>query len=312
MIAKKLFTPKCLHNDRDSVFQEDFKIFFNNIITGENLEKNNNYLKYQTFKKYWSLYNMSMLHFSKSKEENIKEYYEVLFGELILLLCSDKTRNELLFSCNVDIHIKLFAIYSLYSVYYTQIYDTFYQININIEALNEMNLVIKFISNSEIKRTLLLMISKLYKSEAFSIGVLTGLKTIILNKHGIPLEQKANTYKDYIELNESHKTFEQLNCHSETVNKAVLDSYNLSKKNTANSIKSIFKNKSMNKELYCNFINEFIFYKTLKKNIDSDCKLDKNVITIDKIDLNFNDKISNLDIQLNQIEPKFLDNIYHY
>ena len=44
------------------------------------------------------------------------------------------------------------------------------------------------------------MVSKLKKDNAFSIGVIPGLKTIILNKYGLPLEQKTNVYQDYLDI----------------------------------------------------------------------------------------------------------------
>jgi hypothetical protein len=79
MLPKFLFNPKNLHPDRDIVFQEDFSNFFNFL---DSKIVNDEMLTYLNFKVIWKEKKMSLLHFIKSKEESIKEYYEVLFGEV--------------------------------------------------------------------------------------------------------------------------------------------------------------------------------------------------------------------------------------
>ena len=72
MLPKKLFCPKCLLPEREHAFKDDLDSFFNNIT--QNLKKEE-LLTFETFKKYYKLKKISMLHFSKRKEENAKEYY---------------------------------------------------------------------------------------------------------------------------------------------------------------------------------------------------------------------------------------------
>ena len=79
MLPKKLFCPKCLLPERDHAFRDDLEDFYNYIL--QNLEEDE-LLTYDTYKKYYKLKKISMLHFSKRKEESAKEYYEVLFGEV--------------------------------------------------------------------------------------------------------------------------------------------------------------------------------------------------------------------------------------
>jgi len=108
MLPKRLFGARCLYPDREFVFKQDLEDFFlyvqtniqfkskqeeinydekiknNNIENIEKIEKIEESLSfnYTYFKTYWNERKMCMLHFSKSKEENTKEYYEVLFGEI--------------------------------------------------------------------------------------------------------------------------------------------------------------------------------------------------------------------------------------
>lgn len=79
MLPKLLFNPKNLHADRDIVFQEDFSKFFMFV---ESQTESLNELTFKQFKELWKEKKMSLIHFIKSKEESIKEYYEVLYGEI--------------------------------------------------------------------------------------------------------------------------------------------------------------------------------------------------------------------------------------
>ena len=70
------------------------------------------------------------------------------------------------------IYSQLFAIYTLYSIYYTQISEEFYQINITLEFLNEINNLILSLNNCnnekfvEISYEIYMMVKKLKKDNA--------------------------------------------------------------------------------------------------------------------------------------------------
>lgn len=247
MLPKKLFCPKCLLPERNQAFKDDLDDFFNYILT--NL-KDGELLSYLTYKKYYKNKKFSMLHFSKRKEESAKEYYEVLFGEIQS------------FFFNENIISQLFSIYTLYSIYYTQLTNTFYQINTILEFLKGVNDLILKLSkekdekNRQIGATVYSMIKKMKNDEAFSIGVIPGLKSIILNKYGIPIEKKENVYtytkeiNSYInELNSQSQNEQNKDLNSQK-NKTDLD-YEIIKKNIVNEIKEL----NIDKEEYVNFIN---------------------------------------------------------
>ena len=247
MLPKKIFCPKCLLPERDHAFRDDLIVFYNFII--KNLKKEK-ILTYETYKKYYKLKKISMLHFSKRKEESSKEYYEVLFGEIQSFFFSE------------NINSQLFSIYTLYSVYYTQVTNTFYQINTILEFLKGVNLLILKLTKEKDKEKNIVgacvysMIKKLKNDEAFSIGVIPGLKSIILNKYGLPIERKENVYtytkeiNNYInELNTQNQKEIKNNQNKEKI-KIELD-YNMTKKNIINGIKEL----NFDKEEYTNFIN---------------------------------------------------------
>ena len=247
MLPKKIFCPKCLLPERDHAFRDDLIDFYNFII--KNLKKEK-ILTYETYKKYYKLKKISMLHFSKRKEESAKEYYEVLFGEIQSFFFSE------------NINSQLFSIYTLYSVYYTQVTNTFYQINTILEFLKGVNLLILKLTKEKDKEKNIVgacvysMIKKLKNDEAFSIGVIPGLKSIILNKYGLPIERKENVYtytkeiNNYInELNTQNQKEIKNNQNKEKI-KIELD-YNMTKKNIINGIKEL----NFDKEEYTNFIN---------------------------------------------------------
>ena len=247
MLPKKLFCPKCLLPEREHAFKDDLDNFFNYII--QNL-KDEEILTYETYKKYYKIKKISMLHFSKRKEESAKEYYEVLFGEIQSFFFSE------------NINSQLFSIYSLYSIYYTQINNTFYQINTILEFLKGVNALILKLSKDKDKKmnmvgaTIFSMIKKLKKDEAFSIGVIPGLKNIILNKYGIPIERKENVYTYTKEINSFINELNRQN-QNEKIDEGKKENdkneidYGLLKKNIVNEIKEL----NMDKEEYVNYIN---------------------------------------------------------
>ena len=249
MLPNKLFSPKCLHPDRNIVFKDDLHNFYLYILHSlqimtekDEIEKLNQY----TYKNYKSMYQtkrISMLHFSRSKEENPKEYYEVLFGEV----------QYIFFTSHINSFIfipKLFSIYTLYSLYYTQISREFYQINTIPEYLQGLNeLITKLYNiNKTITYEIYLMVSKLKKDNAFSIGVIPGLKTIILNKYGLPLEQKTNVYQDYLDIFSYNKEEEN----KEDNYDDIIKEYSEIKKEIVDQIKVT----DIDKEDYVSYLNE--------------------------------------------------------
>ena len=269
MIPKKIFCPKCLLPERDIAFKDDLNDFYNYIKENIHKEKkttNEQLLSYVTYKKLYKEKKISMLHFSKRKEESAKEYYEVLFGEILSF-----------FFVN-DIISKLFSIYTLYSIYYTQITSTFYQVNIILEFLKGVNKLIKElimddnIDNRKIGFTIYNMIKKMKKDDAFSIGVIPGLKSIILNKYLVPIDKKENVYSYTKEINNYIKELKDKEIikdnnngqdNDEQKNKNELD-YAVIKTNIINEIKDI----NMDKDDYINFINNNYFGDEFNKNND--------------------------------------------
>jgi hypothetical protein len=299
MIPKKLFTPKCLHIDREVVFKEDFDNFFQFLLmkikqmytclekvfepTEENLIQNFNF---KFFKLQWIERKMSMLHFCKSKEENLKEYYEVLFGEVQNYFFFNDKKLSLLF--------KIFSIFTLYSLYFTQTTEYFYQINTTPEVLAEINHTLKSLKklkNKKLVEEIAMMTKRLYDCEAFSLGVISGLKSIILNKYGLPLEQKQKVYKEYMEINASIKTLHSGKSEeSEKLKnfKQNLEDYTDLKRETVNLIKEVGAESFINS--YCQFMKE--------SNKDTKC-YDFMEVKVEDFRQN---KVTNLDLQFNQID----------
>ena len=269
MIPKKIFCPKCLLPERDIAFKDDLNDFYNYIKENIHKEKkttNEQLLSYATYKKLYKEKKISMLHFSKRKEESAKEYYEVLFGEILSFFFVNDTIS------------KLFSIYTLYSIYYTQITSTFYQVNIILEFLKGVNKLIKElimnddIGNRKIGFTIYNMIKKMKKDDAFSIGVIPGLKSIILNKYLVPIDKKENVYSYTKEINNYIKELKDKEIikdnnngqdNDEQKNKNELD-YAVIKTNIINEIKDI----NMDKDDYINFINNNYFGDEFNKNND--------------------------------------------
>jgi hypothetical protein len=293
MLPKKLFTPKCLHLDRDIVFREDIANFFRHVV--KHLKDNDMTLPdYVTYKRLYREKKISMLHFSKSKEENQKEYYEVLFGEIQSFMIEDRLKDN---EKEYSMLFKILSIFTLYSVYYTQTTDYFYQINTIPEILIEINKVISALTPltmySSTRNQIVMMINKLYNDEAFSIGTVIGLKTIILNKYGLPLELKENIYNDYMDINQSAS---KLNAFG---GKGSIDALNgkrteyaASKKFLVDAIKGLcndFPQGAFDMESYCDFIN-------CNNNLDEGNKVQPEHLV--------NNNVNNFDILFNQVDSK--------
>ena len=313
MLPKKLFCPKCLLPERDIAFKDDLTDFYNYIMENITQEKekeknislqNNNLLSYESYKKYYKSKKISMLHFSKRKEESAKEYYEVLFGEILSFFFID------------NINSQLFSIYTLYSIYYTQTTSTFYQVNIILEFLKGVNtLIIKLIKNNDItvrKIGFIIynMIKKMKDDDAFSIGVIPGLKSIILNKYLLPIEKKENVYSYTKEINkfvnelknkEKNDNTNNNNCINiyEQKNKKELE-YDIIKKNIINQIKDI----NMDKDDYVNFINNNYCENDLNLNINKNDMMNYNKLLVGNTILKKEDlkqgEITQLDILFNK------------
>ena len=315
MLPKKLFCPKCLLPERDIAFKDDLTDFYNYIMENITQEKekeknislqNNNLLSYESYKKYYKSKKMSMLHFSKRKEESSKEYYEVLFGEILSFFFID------------NINSQLFSIYTLYSIYYTQTTSTFYQVNIILEFLKGVNtLIIKLIKNNDItvrKIGFIIynMIKKMKDDDAFSIGVIPGLKSIILNKYLLPIEKKENVYSYTKEINKFVNELKNkekndndntnnnngINIY-EQKNKKELE-YDIIKKNIINQIKDI----NMDKDDYINFINNNYCENDLNLNINKNDMMNYNKLLVGNTILKKEDlkqgEITQLDILFNK------------
>ncbi len=66
----------------------------------------------------------------------------------------------------------------------------------------------------------------MYMDDVFSIGAVVGLKTIILNKHGLPIEQKLTTYKEYMEIAQNNNIIKEDLIKEEIENKQNEETYN--------------------------------------------------------------------------------------
>ena len=297
MLPKKLFCPKCLLPERDIAFKDDLTDFYNYILESTKSEPILTYIKY---KQLYKNKKISMLHFCKRKEENAKEYYEVLFGEIQSFFFEEKITS------------KLFSIYTLYSIYYTQVTSTFYQVNTILEFLKGVNTLIKKLinhENIEIKKVgyvVYNMVKKMKNDDAFSIGVIPGLKSIILNKYLIPVEKKENVYSYTKEINnyvnelkmQQNNEKNDINI-TEQKNKVDLD-YSLIKKNIINDIKEI----NMDKDDYVNFINNNYCNNELNMNDNINNAMNSNELYIGnnylkKEDLN-KGEITQLDFLFNK------------
>ena len=293
MIPKKLFSPKCLHFDREIVFRDDLNNFFEYILAKKKAEnKEDIIITYLEYKIYYKEKKISMLHFSRSKEENAKEYYESLFGEI----------QSFFFLENYKFISKLFSIYTLYSLYYTQTYQTFYQINTTIEYLNGINDLIKDIYSikKEISFEIFSMVKKLKKDNGISIGVIPGLKTIILNKYGLPIEQKTNVYSDYCSILDYKNKLKNPDLKNKKNQKdPELSQYNKLKMNIIKDIKNL----DFDKDEYINYLNENLLNKNRNnehyngKNNDYDIE---NIPYLTKEDLDSNN-ITNFDFLFNKL-----------
>jgi len=146
------------------------------------------------------------------------------------------------------------------------------------------------------------MMSKLYQEEAFSIGTTIGLKSILLNKYGIPVENKSHTYKNYLEVKNNINFLKE--CKNKELSSNIeknMMNYSKSKKNLVDELKKFYSkdnnlsglNSLSDVENYCKFINNEIQSQFLSDSF----KIQKN-------DFRSNE-ITNLDLCFNQSENFF-------
>ena len=132
------------------------------------------------------------------------------------------------------------------------------------------------------------MIFRIHKADGFSIGIIPGLKTIILNKYGLPCEQRTNTYNDYMDININYKNLNVKDDDSQLNN--LIQQYKNLKFTSLNNIKTSINDQEFDKDLYCDYINS--------KNRMVECsKNDLAFLRIDNKELEKN--INNLDLQFN-------------
>lgn len=204
MIPKQLFITKRMHPGRARIFKEDLTNLSNLIFKDLNLHDRFAYedsiikFNYQKYKQFYAELKFSMIHNIRDNKEIREEYYQILYGVIQKFFFDPEYRNH-------DLFYKLFAIYSLYSIYFTQNSPVFTKITINVEFLDKVNELImrlRYSKNEGLKRIsfeVYHMIKKLKENEAFIIGIVPGLKTIFLNKHKLPIEEK-DKYKDFKDL----------------------------------------------------------------------------------------------------------------
>lgn len=259
----------------------------------------------ESFKTTWKELRMSLIHHSKSKEENTNEYYQELFKEIQLYLFPDEYSNLI---------SKIFGIYALYSFYNTQIYKIKFQITTILECLSEINITLEMLKtiNFSLFKSLYSIINYLYISQAFKFGVIIGLKTMILNKYALPIEVKSGLYKEYKEVFKNNEKINDLNYKENHMNsqlKPAILNYKSNKFDVVNEIKDLFDSKDTNDaEIFCEEVN---LNKSINKkqygkklnNISLSCG--NNLYSIEDLKKS---SISKLDINLNQFD----DSLYMY
>ena len=155
------------------------------------------------------------------------------------------------------------------------------------------------------------MIKKMKDDDAFSIGVIPGLKSIILNKYLLPIEKKENVYSYTKEINKFVNELKNkekndndntnnngINIY-EQKNKKELE-YDIIKKNIINQIKDI----NMDKDDYVNFINNNYCENDLNLNINKNDMMNYNKLLVGNTILKKEDlkqgEITQLDILFNK------------
>ena len=352
-MPKKLFTPKCLHPDRDITFREDIENFYYDYIESifsDSLNKDllinfytdkqiyttqfenpykvqflkelieegirflteKNVLGYEKFKSLWKIKKIGLLHYTKYKEENTNEYYQTLFKEVQMYLFPTDERNFI---------SKIFSLYTLYSLYYTQPFKVHkVKVNVILESLKSINLLLNYIKQIDKLYEanfveLYLITKKMYSDQAFKITTLIGMKTIILNKYCLPLENTKNDiYNEYKEFFKSKEKLKQLKILNIDNN---INTYQEQKASLINDIKDLFSNNNKDQKLYCDKLNEIKGKKNLKIKLEVKTELE-NVSKVNNIisypveehdDVNYynisdlnKDQITSLDVNFNQFD----------
>ena len=152
------------------------------------------------------------------------------------------------------------------------------------------------------------------EDDAFSIGVIPGLKSIILNKYLVPIEKKENVYSYTKEINNYIKELKDKEIKGnnesniiEQKNKNDFD-YEIIKKNIINEIKDL----NMDKDDYINFINNNYYDNDFNKYSGDMMNYNKDFVGnsfLKKEDLK-QGEITQLDIMFNKYIKEYNLNIY--
>ena len=126
------------------------------------------------------------------------------------------------------------------------------------------------------------------------------MKTIILNKYGLPIEQKTNVYSDYCSILDYKNKLNNPDLKNQKNQKDTeLSQYNKLKMNIIKDIKNL----DFEKDEYINYLNENLLNKNKNndnyngKNIDYDIE---NIHYLVKEDLDSNN-ITNFDFLFNKL-----------
>lgn len=255
-------------NEENNEFNENrmlelYNLFvdINNFIPLESRLDKNEFLKkllnneisfdYSFFKEIWKKNGISLLHQVKNKEENTHEYYDCLYREIQIYL----------FPLNDDNFIsKIFAIYMIYSLYFTQTHKIKFKIVTIPESLKAINNLINTlkISKFSIWKVIYAMTNKLYENQAFKITTLLGNRSIILNRYSLPIDSKTDIFNEYSNLLLSKKKLTEKSKEDSNYFDLIRkksESYNKLKNNIISDIKSIFEDKQ--KDDNFNYTNNF-------------------------------------------------------
>mmetsp|Transcript_7250 Transcript_7250/g.13417 ORF Transcript_7250/g.13417 Transcript_7250/m.13417 type:complete len:252 (-) Transcript_7250:2978-3733(-) len=151
MISEEKFSPAALLPGRLHTLQADL----DSILAID-------FPNFEAFKTYWKDNNISLLHHCLQPRESHVEFYQALWGYLL------------------NAPTQRVAIYALYCFYFTQVKQ---RVPINIDLSRWKDLL--YSTKSDV--FVCSLIKALAVADAFSFGVVVGLKTLLVDKSGNPL-----------------------------------------------------------------------------------------------------------------------------
>lgn len=184
----------------------------------------------------------------------------------------------------------------MYTLYFTQTYKIKFKIVTILESLKSINILINTlkIGNFNIWKTLYAMINKLYENQAFKITTLLGIRSIILNRYSLPVDNKTDIFNEYSNLLLSKKKLNEKrkedNSYLDFIRKEG-GAYNKMKNNIISDIKSLFEEN--NQENNLNLMRDNIYsdnddynddntiFISKKKNSNQDLKINSNLLSKD-------------------------------